>query len=174
VDDARGSALLVQHLLGAGRTRIGFLAGPPNSHSGRERQSGFVKAMAAAGSDTVSSLIVRCERPDVDGGYRAARVLLDGRRDVDALVCYNDLVAIGALRACAELGLRVPGDVAVAGADDIMLARLVTPALTTLRSDRQAIGAAALRILLDQLHGTSTGSTRVVFEPQMVVRASAP
>ena len=94
--------------------------------------------------------------------------------DVDALVCHNDLVAIGVLRACAELGVRVPDDVAVTGADDMLLARLVTPALTTLRSDRQAIGAAALRMLLNRLNGGSDGCSEVVFQPELMVRASAP
>jgi LacI family transcriptional regulator len=174
VDDARGSAVLVEHLLRDGRQRIALLAGPQNSHSGRERERGFAEGLALARKQADADLIVRCDSPDVDGGCRAAHLLLATRPDVDAIICYNDLVAIGALRACSQLGRQVPGDVAVTGADDILLARLVTPALTTLRSDRQAIGAAALRILLDKLNGVSTGSSRLVFEPQLVVRASAP
>ena len=90
---------------------------------------------------------------------------------MDGLICYNDLVATGALRACAELGRRVPDDVAVAGADDILLASLVTPALTTLRVDRQAIGASALRMLLDQLHNASDVCNTLVFQPELIVRA---
>jgi LacI family transcriptional regulator len=121
----------------------------------------------------------RCEHPDVDGGYNAASALLSAQPSLDGLVCHNDLVAIGALRACAERGLRIPDDVAVTGADDILLARLVTPALTTLRSDRRAIGAEALRMLLDRLQGGHNGSSKlppepVIFQPELVVRASAP
>jgi LacI family transcriptional regulator len=179
VDDARGEVLVVQHLLQSGRRRIGMLAGPERSHSGRERERGYVEAMVAAGADRDPALTSRCEHPDVDGGYRAAMALLSSQVRVDAVVCHNDLVAIGTLRACAELGLRVPDDVAIAGADDILLARLVTPALTTLRSDRQAIGAASLRLLLDRLQGANSGSIkpateRLMFQPDLVVRASAP
>ena len=130
-----------QHLLGSGRRRIGLLAGSQISHSSRERARGYAEAMLAAGEDPDPTLTRRCDSPDIDGGYRAALSLLSARPDVDGLICYNDLVATGALRACAELGRRVPDDVAVAGADDILLASLVTPALTTLRVDRQAIGA---------------------------------
>jgi LacI family transcriptional regulator len=174
VDDARGTALVVQHLLRKGRRCIGLLAGPEASYSSRERERGYTEAVAQVSQHPDPGLTLRCERPDVDGGYRAARSRLAMHAEVDALVCHNDLVAIGALRACAELSVRVPDDVAVAGSDDILLARLVTPALTTLRSDRHAIGAAALRMLLDQLQGVSAGCNRLVFEPQLVVRASAP
>ena len=113
----------------------------------------------------------RCDSPDIDGGYRAAVSLLSARPDVDGLICYNDLVATGALRACAELGRSVPDDVAVAGADDILLASLVTPALTTLRVDRQAIGASALQMLLDQLHNASGVCNALVYQPELIVRA---
>jgi LacI family transcriptional regulator len=174
VDDAWGAAVLVQHLLGLGRRRIGLMAGSQNSHSSRERANGYAEAMIAAGEPPDPALTRRCASLDIDGGHDAAVSLLSARPDVDGLICYNDLVATGALRACAELGRRVPGDVAVAGADDVLLASLVTPALTTLRVDRQAIGAAALRMLLNQLHNASDGCHTLVFQPELIVRASAP
>jgi LacI family transcriptional regulator len=164
----------VEHLLGSGRRRIGLLAGPQVSHSSRERARGYAEALLVAGEDPVPALTRRCDSPDIEGGYCAAFSLLSARPDVDAMICYNDLVATGALRACAELRRRVPDDVAVAGADDILLARLVTPALTTLRVDRQDIGATALRTLLDQLHNASDACHTLVFQPELILRASAP
>jgi LacI family transcriptional regulator len=166
--------MAVQHLLSSGRRRIGLLAGPETSHSSRERARGYTEGMAAAGEDPAPALTMRCDSPDIEGGYRAAFSLLGARPDVDGIICYNDLVATGALRACAELSRRVPDDVAVSGADDILLASLVTPALTTLRVDRQAIGATALRMLLDQLHDASDVCNTLVFQPELIVRASAP
>jgi len=130
--------------------------------------------MIAAGEDPDPTLTRRCDSPDIDGSYRAALSLLGARPEVNGMICYNDLVATGALRACAELGRRVPDSVAVAGADDILLASLVTPALTTLRVDRQAIGAAALSMLLVQLQGASGVCHTLVFQPELIVRASAP
>lgn len=174
VDDARGAAVVVQHLLGLGRRRIGLLSGSEMSHSSRERVRGYTEALSAAGETPDPALTQRCASPDIDGGYCAALALLAARPDLDGLICYNDLVAAGALRACAELGRRVPEDVAVTGADDILLAGLVTPALTTLRSDRQAIGVTAFRLLLDQLCGASSACAALVFQPELVVRASAP
>ena len=174
IDDARGAARVVQHLLDSGRRRIGLLAGSQMSHSGRERSGGYAKALMAAGENPDPTLTRRCDSPDIDGGYRAARALLGARPDMDGLVCFNDLVAIGALRACAELGRRVPDDIAVSGADDILLASLVTPALTTLRADRQLIGAAALGMLLDQLRDGAKCCSALMIQPELVVRASAP
>jgi LacI family transcriptional regulator len=174
VDDAHGTVSGVRHLLRSGRRRIGLLTGPPVSHSSRERARGYAEAMCAAGAEPDPALNRGCDSPDIDGGYRAARLLLSARPDVEGMICYNDLVAIGALRACAELGRRVPDDVAVVGADDILLASLVTPALTTLRVDRQAIGATALQMLLDQLYNASDGCQTLVFQPELILRASAP
>jgi LacI family transcriptional regulator len=174
VDDALGAAGVVQHLLDSGRRRIGLLTGPQTSYSDRERARGYADAMRAAGKDLGPELTRRCDRPDVEGGYHAARALLCAQPQLDSIVCYNDLVAIGTLRACAELGLRVPDDIAVTGADDILLASLVTPALTTVRADRQGIGAAALQILLDQLQCSSNVCNTRVFQPALIVRASAP
>ncbi len=174
VDDAWGAGVMVRHLLDRDRRTIGCLAGPPISYSGRERARGFAQAMAAAGRESAPALTVRCPSPDLEGGRQAASFLLIQRPDVDAIICYNDLVAVGALHACAEQGRRVPQDVAVAGADDIMLAALVTPSLTTLRTDRTAIGATALQILLAQFAGAAEGRTTQVMRPELVVRGSAP
>jgi LacI family transcriptional regulator len=81
---------------------------------------------------------------------------------------------VGALQACAEMGRRVPDDVAVVGSDDILLAGLVNPPLTTLRVDKLAIGATAMRLLLDEINGCPADCESVVFQPELVVRASAP
>jgi LacI family transcriptional regulator len=94
--------------------------------------------------------------------------------DLTALFCFNDLVAVGALQACAQAGRDVPGDVAVVGHDDIPLAALVTPQLTTCRVPRYDLGAAAVVALLRQIDGQSAGSEEKVLQPQLIVRASAP
>ena len=174
VDDAHGAALMVQHLQGSGRRHIGLLTGSEASHSSRERARGYTEAMVAVGMVPDATLTSGCESLDMDGGFQAALSLLTARPDVDAIICYNDLVATGALRACATLGRRVPDDLAVTGVDDILLASLVTPALTTLRIDRQAIGANALRMLIGQLNGAEVAHDTLVVQPELIVRASAP
>lgn len=173
VDDEAGGRLATQLLLEAGHQTVGFLAGPRISHSGRQRTKGYQVTLAEAGLAHNGAWVRHCV-PMVEGGQQVARALLKAHPQMTALLCYNDLVAVGALQACAELGRRVPDDVAVVGYDDIPLAALVTPALTTCRVPRYDLGTRTVWLLLDQIHGCSDGCEEVLMRPELVVRDSAP
>jgi LacI family transcriptional regulator len=173
IDDECGGRLATQHLLGTGHRGIGLLAGPTTSYSGRQRAKGYHAALAEAGVSEGAGWVQHCA-PTVDGGQGAARRLLTTQPELTALVCYNDLVAVGALQTCAELGRRVPADVALVGYDDIPLAELVAPPLTTCRVPGDELGQRAVQLLLGQIGGTSEGGGRVVLRPELIVRASAP
>jgi len=173
IDDEAGARCATQHLLHSGHRSIAFLAGPPASHSGRRRAQGYQRALSEAEIPIDPELSAVCT-PHLEGGYNAVRQLLSCRPEIDAFFCYNDLVAVGALQACAAQGRRVPEDIAVVGCDDILLAGLVTPPLTTLRSDKRGLGAEAVRLLLRRLTGCADGCENVVLQPELIVRASAP
>ncbi len=172
VDSHAGAHQAVAHLLARGRRRIGFLAGPPTSHNGRRHLSGYLETLEAAGQAIDLSRIQPCP-PYLEGGYQAAQALLARHPDLDALYCYNDLTALGALQACSELGRRVPDDIAIVGNDDILLASLVTPALTTLRVSKYDVGARAAGMLFDRINGTADRD-EIFMRPDLVIRASAP
>ena len=112
--------------------------------------------------------------PTVQGGHEAARELMLSHPDLTAVYCYNDLVAVGALQACAELGRAVPGDLAIAGSDDIPLAALVTPPLTTCHAPRYELGGQAVRLLINQIRGCPEECKEIVLPLELVIRASAP
>jgi len=173
VDDEAGARMATRHLLQAGHRAVGFLAGPRTSYSGRERAKGYRTALSDAGLSFNPVWMCHCS-PVVEGGHEAARQLLIAHPELTALFCYNDLVAVGALQACAELGRRVPDDVAVVGFDDILLAALVTPPLTTCRVPRYELGAQAMQLLLDRIDGGLDKCEEVVLRPELIVRASAP
>jgi len=173
LDDVRGGRVATQYLLDRGRRAVGFLAGPPASRSGRWRDQGYRAALAAAGLSYNPAWVRHCS-PVVDGGQEAARELLTAHPELNALFCYNDLVAVGALQACVELGRRVPEDVAVVGFDDIPLAALVTPPLTTCRVPRYELGVQAMRLLLDQIGGCPDECPEIVLRVELIVRTSAP
>jgi LacI family transcriptional regulator len=173
VDDATGGKLATHLLLEAGHQAIGYLGGPPVSHSGRQRAIGYQVALGDAGVSSDPAWVRHC-RPMVAGGQEVARELLINQPEISALFCYNDLVAVGALQACGELGRRVPDDVAVVGYDDIPLAALVTPALTTCRVPRYELGSQTVDLLLDQIKGCTDDCGEIVLAPELVVRASAP
>jgi LacI family transcriptional regulator len=185
VDDAKGMQQAVRHLLALGHRQIGLLAGPMQSHSGRERVKGYRQAMQAYGIRPPQDLWqIHCA-PQLEGGEIAARQLLQRAPELTALVGYNDLVAIGALHACAEKGLRVPEDCAVVGCDDVLLAGLVSPALTTIHIPTYALGKQAMDLLLEMIEGDPgrggepTGGkgsghppARLIVSPHLVLRDS--
>ncbi len=171
VDDAHGTRTLVAHLVAGGRRRIGLLAGPARASSSTKRRTGYRDALTDAGLRPEATLVEDCE-PSEAGGATALRALLARRPDVDAVIAYNDVVAVGALLAARELGRTVPTDLAVAGCDDIRLASLVTPALTTLHIDTYALGRGAAQLLFERLDGAAP--RHIVVTPELVVRDSAP
>jgi LacI family transcriptional regulator len=172
IDDVAGGQMATQHLLKAGHRSIGFLAGPPTSRSGHWRAVGYRAALAAAGAEYNSEWTRYCF-PMVNGGREMARHLLSTHPELTALFCYNDLVAVGALQACADLDRTVPDDMAIVGFDDIPLAALVIPSLTTCRVLRYELGSEAMRLLLDKIDDQSDeGSDEIVLQPELVVRES--
>ena len=173
LDDVLGGQLVIRHLLDRGHQAIGFLAGPPTSHSGRARSKGYHQTLTEAGLSPNPLWKHHCA-PTVEGGYAAAHDLLSAQPELTALFCFNDLVAVGALQACAELGRSVPLDLAIAGYDDIPLAALVTPPLTTCRTPRYELGAEAVHLLLNRIRGCDDPCKEVILQPQLIIRASAP
>lgn len=175
VDDVAGGRMTTKHLLSRGHCAIGFLSGPSGSRSGQGRLQGYRETLADAGTVASPAWVRDCP-PVADAGREAALRLLTQAPELTALLCYNDLVAVGALRACAESGRRVPEDLAVVGFDDIPLAALVTPSLTTCRVPRHELGVRAVQLLLRQIQGglPDPEELEVVLQPKLVVRASAP
>jgi LacI family transcriptional regulator len=171
IDDALGGNALLTHLLGQGHRAIGILAGPANSFSGQKRLEGARQAAEAAGLSWDTFQQVFCA-PSVDGGRAAARELLTAQPSLTTLLCYNDLVAVGALQAAANLGRRVPQDLSITGYDDIYLAALVTPALTTCRVQRAEMGRRAAQLLFDALSNSSAQPQDTLLPPELIVRAS--
>lgn len=173
IDDAYGGRLATQHLLQSGHRAVGFLAGPELSQSGRQRREGYRAAFAEAGLQVDRDWVCHCA-PTAEGGLDAGRELLTAHPDLSALFCYNDLVAVGVLRAAVELDRRVPQDLALVGYDDIPLANLVSPTLTTCRVPRNDLGKWAVKFLLVQIEGGDNRCDRVELKPELVVRESAP
>jgi LacI family transcriptional regulator len=173
IDEEVGGQLATLHLTSLGHHAIGFLVGPAISFGAQGRTKGYCKALSDSGIPVRQDFILTCQ-PTVEGGQASARTLLSDHPEITGLFCYNDLVAVGALQACAQLGRKVPDDVAVVGYDDIRLAALVTPSLTTCRVPREQLGQLAVRLLLDRINGRSNDYQKMVVQPELVIRASAP
>lgn len=167
-DNEDSARALTAHLIGHGYRRFAFLGDPTESPDVAGRHAGFVAALTDGGLD-VPAKPVRCAF-DVRAGYSAAREQLRRRVRPEALVCANDEVALGALRAAEDLGLSVPGDVALTGWDDIMAAHYAR--LTTVHQSMRELGATAARWLDERISGSSPGVRREVLPTRLVIRTS--
>ncbi len=172
-DDAAGIHEAVRHLHGRGHTHIGFLSGPDHIGPGDSRLRAFRAAMAALGLP-VDERSVRRAPYTRDGGLHAATTWMDDGDLPDAIMCANDLMAIGVLDAARATGRSVPADLAIVGFDDIETADLVTPRLTTVVNPAPDIGAACAHALLNRISsGPSTPATHLALPTRLVVRESA-
>jgi LacI family transcriptional regulator len=169
-ENVASAGRLAEHLLDHGHRRIAFLGDPASSPDAAARWEGVSGALVARG--------IRPRRPvpcafDEQAGHDEARRLLTAARGrPEALVCADDEIALGALLAAADLGLRVPADVAVTGWDDIMAARFVRPALTTVRQPMRELGGRAARALDERIAGVRTAQQHAVLHTELVIRAS--
>lgn len=171
IDDVLGGYIATQHLLQIGHRAVGFMAGPTNSYSGVRRLQGYEQALAEWSIDRQPGWIQHCI-PTVAGGEAAAQSLFADHPELSALFCYNDLVAVGVLRHCAATGRRVPEDMAIVGYDDIMLAAMVSPPLTTCHVPREKMGSWAVSMLLAYINDENEKPGEMVVTPELVVRAS--
>ena len=171
VDNLRAARLAVEHLAGRGHRHIGMLAGPPASPSSLQRVEGFRRALEACGLPVDENCIVPGP-PTLEGGIEAAGWVLARHSEVTALCAYNDMMALGALQACASLGHRAPDRCAVIGFDDIQLASLVSPALSTVRVDKYDLGRQAMQCLWALLENPGLSLPAVGIAVELVVRES--
>lgn len=172
VDDKGGAKQAVDHFIASGHTHVAFVAGPEHSLSSRQRLEGYRLSLNAHQLPFREEYIKHCV-PDTEGGYAAAMALLNNSPKITAVFAFNDLTATGVLRACADLNRRVPNDVAIIGVDDIPLASLVTPALSTLRIGKRELGATAMRILTQLMNGKLlVDNCHQIITPELVLRQS--
>jgi DNA-binding LacI/PurR family transcriptional regulator len=151
-DNEGGSHQAVEHLVRLGHRRIAYVMGAPTFTAARPRYTGFREACAEAGI-AVADAPAFAGEGQYDSGARAAAEILSSGTDVSAIVCYNDLTAIGVLGALRAAGERVPDDFSVVGFDDIAAAAWVTPALTTIAQQKAEMGRLAVERLASAMDG---------------------
>jgi DNA-binding LacI/PurR family transcriptional regulator len=175
LDHHRAAALAIDHLHQLGHTDIAFIKGQEFSSDTETRWESIRLAMSARDLRIVPQLVARLEGdvPSHDPGYAAARRLLAAGSPFTALFSFNDVSAIGAIRALREAGLRVPEDVSVVGFDDVQSAAYQNPALTTIRQPLRRMGALAAGQVLEQINTAQLPAVQqIVVLPELVIRES--
>jgi DNA-binding LacI/PurR family transcriptional regulator len=175
VDNRHGGFLATEHLVQRGHRRIAYVASPDDRSDSMERLAGYREALTGAGIDPDPSLLVQgTGRPG--GGQRALPILLALEDRPTAVFCYNDMTAIGLIHAAHAVGLSLPRDLAVVGFDDIVFARYVHPALTTVAQPVAELGKGAMEMVLALLpdgNSDPSASTDRTLPGWLVVRASS-
>lgn len=173
VDNVAGMRDLVAHLLSFhGMRRTAFVSGLSDSPDSTGRLEAFARAVAAGGGSLEPPTELEADWTSSGAVAVVERRLRRRRRLPEVIACANDQMAIGAVHALTNAGLRVPDDVAVVGFDDIPVARYMSPPLTTIRQPMKELGAAAVDSLVEQLQQRRSGGRDVVLPTQLVVRGS--
>ncbi|HZU15277.1 MAG TPA: LacI family DNA-binding transcriptional regulator [Candidatus Dormibacteraeota bacterium] len=169
IDNLGGARRATEHLIQVGRRRIATITGPLNRVSALDRRAGYRQAQADAGLPPLE------EEGDYtpEAGEQAMRRLLERQPDLDAVFCASDPTAVGALRALAAAGRRVPQDVAVVGFDDAALAATTEPPLTTVHQPIHEMGREMARLLLEIIAEPTRVGRRVTLATQLVIRGSS-
>ncbi len=167
-----GAKKLTQHLLRLGYRRIAIVSGPPTISTARERVEGYCQALQENQVPIDESLIIR-DTYQQDSGYESVKQLLKQERRPEAIFAGNNFIAVGALHAIRELGLRIPEEVALVSFDDIPQGSLISPALTVISQPAYDMGVAAADSLISRLSGKYRGKPRdIVFDTKFIVRES--
>jgi len=172
LDHKRAAELSLRHLHQLGHRHIAFMRGPPFSADSDDRWKSIVSVARELGLEIRTDLTIQLERdltsPEL--GYPVVQELLQKRRRFTALVSFNDIAAIGAIRALRDANLRVPEDVSVIGFDDIPVAAYHSPRLTTIRQPLRDMGETAARILLQRMQGFKDYPEEFAVPPELITR----
>jgi DNA-binding LacI/PurR family transcriptional regulator len=176
IDNVAAAREVTAHLIASGRTRIGFAGheAVALTDTSKQRILGYQEALQEAGLRADPRRLVATDAVAAGLAVEAIGRALDDGLDVDAIVCRDDLAAIGALRALQSRGIRVPEDVAVTGWDDTYLSAATYPSLTTVSPDLDAIVVRALTLLLERIEGYDGVGRHEIVPHRIVVRESAP
>lgn len=170
-DDYAGAVMATEHLLSLGRTRIARAGSALPVSTGRLRHAGYAETLMRHGIAPDPRYALQAE-PTIAAGRAVAEDLLRLDPRPDALFCFSDVVAIGAIEACLERGIRVPEDLAIVGYADLDMSRFTKIRLTTIRQPRNQIGQLAAQMLLDQMAGRLIEKPQTVLPVELIVRES--
>jgi LacI family transcriptional regulator len=170
VDDEAGGYLAARHLLALGHTNLAVVSAPPQPGSAL-RLAGFERALAESGRREASLRVYAGNFSAESGGLAAAAILGEARRPT-AVFCLNDEMAFGAMQAFAAARVRVPDDISVIGYDDVRMAGVVSPALTTIRAGAPDIARLAVDAITRKLRGALDNEISYLVRPRLVERAS--
>lgn len=171
VDICKGAKLAIEHLIGLGHQRIGMLTHEGHDPNEVRRVLSYRETLINHNITPEKSWMILAP-PNLKGGYQATQQLLSNIPNITAIFTYNDLMAIGALRSCHDMGLKVPDDCAIMGFDDIKFSAMQNPALSSIRYAKYAIGQMAMTRLLKVIEEPDETFPTISVDVELVIRES--
>ncbi|MBB6479755.1 substrate-binding domain-containing protein [Spirochaeta isovalerica] len=171
-DNYSGMKRLSEYILSKGHRKIGILMGPENRSVNRNRVDGLKDAFKELNLKIDSKLVKNCEF-SMESGYAGAKDLLAEKKEISALICFSDYIALGAMKACKETGFRIPDDISIVGFDDISFSEFSDPPLTTVKRHSEQFYSFIAKALHDLIkYGDSISSFNVLFNTELINRHS--
>jgi DNA-binding LacI/PurR family transcriptional regulator len=171
VDVFEGMYKSTRNLISSGRKRLAYIGGPERSRISREKYAGFCSAVNEAGID-VKSTYFQCGEYLPQTGYLSTQAFMMNMKPPDAIVCANDIIAVGCMKYLLNMGKKIPEDVAVTGFDNIAFSSIYEPSLTTVSIPLEKTGEMAVDILMNTIHGKYTKRKCLVMKTELIIRRS--
>ena len=172
IDNIEAARAVVNYFLSLGHRRIAVICGPPENPHSIDRLAGYRRALQDADIAEDPDLIVHADDYSMQSGVKAGTRIAELHDSPTALFCMNDEIAIGAIQSIKRAGISVPGDMSVAGFDNIDFARHYDPPLTTIDQPSDEIGQMACNMLIDQIEERGVSQNNVILDYDLIVRAS--
>lgn len=172
-DDKKGAYMVTRHLIELGHEKIAFIGGKRETSTGEDRRAGYLAAMQQKGLTPDPNLQAGSERTRKSGYDTVREMLGENPKAATAIVCFNDLIAIGVISGLYSLGITPGKDIAVTGYDDISEAEITSPALTTVWNGQQTVGKLAAKAIMQLVSGESLTDDRRLIEPELRIRESS-
>ena len=171
VDNTKGSVEAVKHLIDLGKKTIGFISGPENNYDNKERYKGYVETLKNNSMEVNNDFILKGKFTEESGYEAVKKYISQGKMLPDAFFSSNDEMALGAIKAFKEEGIKVPQDVAIVGFDDVLISSYISPKLTTVRRPMYELGSFSAHMLMTMLEGKPMSST-LVLSTELIIRES--
>ena len=170
INDEAGMRKMTEHVIASGRRRLAYISCPAGMRYAVRRMNGFRLACASHGITVPDSRVITLPQTGFEIAHSAALRLLAAPEKPDAVICSSDVYAIACLKAAHTLGIRVPEDLAITGFDDIPLASMVDPAITTIRQPRYQLGFTAFETLFHESQNPETEKQQIFLPTDLVIR----
>jgi DNA-binding LacI/PurR family transcriptional regulator len=162
----------VDYLIQNGHREIGMIAGEVAPIDDINRVRGYRVSLIAHDIPFREEMVM-LGLPVIQHGYESTKVLIKRNPEITAIFCYNDLLAMGAIKCCKEMGIKVPGDIAIIGFDNIIFSELIEPPLTTIHMDKYEIGKQSAALLLKMLKNPDVPYPTLFIDTELIIRESA-